>query len=213
MKISVLTPVYGSPRTGFVRSLSDLMIHTARARPEIELRYRLAEGHLTQNRNALAAAALEWGSDLSLCIDADMTFAADGLLRLLERKVAVVGANYPTRAHPPIPTADRDGRPIYTAPGSSGLEEADHMGLGFVLLETRLFGEVGDPCFRSNPEATGWPGEDVDFFRRVRALGVPLYVDHDVSQQVGHVSEHIYTNAIAAHFGQAATRPKAVIGS
>jgi hypothetical protein len=211
MKIAILTPVYGSPRTGYVRSLTAMLIHTARERPDFELRHRLAEGHLTQNRNALAADALAWGAAFSLCIDADMTFAEDALLRLLARDLRVVGANYPTRGHPPLPTAEHDSSPIYTAPGRTGVEEADSMGLGFVLLETRVFAEVGEPVFKPNPDAKGWPGEDIDFFRRVRDLGVSVYIDHDVSQHVGHVSEHIYTNAVAAHFGQP-TRTKAAVG-
>jgi hypothetical protein len=161
----------------------------------------------------LQQARAEWGADFSLCIDADMTFAKESLLGLIARELKIVGANYPTRGHPPLPTAERAAQPIYTAPGRTGVEEADTMGMGFVLIETGIFADVGEPCFRANPAAKGWPGEDIDFFRRVRGLGIPIFVDHDVSQHIGHVSEHIYTNAVAAHFGEAPRRPKAVIGS
>src|SRR3954469_6931712 len=63
MKIAVLTPVYGSPRTAYTRSLADMLIFTAANRPDIQIRYRLAEGHLIQNRNALALAAIEAEAD------------------------------------------------------------------------------------------------------------------------------------------------------
>jgi hypothetical protein len=200
MKIAILTPVYGSPRTAYVRSLADLLIFTAQNRPDIQIRYRLAEGHLIQNRNALAKAATDADADKALWIDADISFAPDALSKLIDRGKAVVGANYPTRTHPPLATAERDSKPILTAPGQSGIEPADNLGLGFVLIDTAVMRQIGEPVFRPHPTALGWPGEDVDFFRRIREAGVEVFVDHDVSQRVAHVTEHLYTNAVAAHF-------------
>jgi hypothetical protein len=36
-------------------------------------------------------------------------------------------------------------------------------------------------------------GEDFYFFRSLRAAGFKIYVDHDLSAEVGHVGQRIYT--------------------
>jgi len=44
-----------------------------------------------------------------------------------------------------------------------------------------------------NLVATGYEPEDFYFCKKLRANGVSVYVDHDVSQEVAHVGDFEYT--------------------
>ncbi len=40
-------------------------------------------------------------------------------------------------------------------------------------------------------------GEDVFFFNRINEAGIPVYLDHGLSWQIGHLSERMLTNGDA----------------
>jgi hypothetical protein len=203
MKVAILTPVHGGPRALYTQSLANLLLRTAREQPEIEILYRMAEGHLIQNRNLLAKAAIEWGADCCLWIDADMKFPDGGLIALLAHDLPVVAANYPTRSTPPWPTAGVDGNALFSPAGSTGLQRVDQIGLGFAMIRTSILKDLGAPWFVVDPIQTNWPGEDMHLCRRLREAGIPIHIDHGLSQHVGHVVEHVYTNDVAAKLEQA----------
>jgi hypothetical protein len=206
MKVAILTPVHGSPRAIYTQSLGNLLLRTSRERPDIELLYRIAEGHLIQNRNALAKAAINWGADHCLWIDADMKFPDSGLIALLDHDLPVAAANCPTRSTPPWPTAGANGQAVFTPAGATGLAEVDHIGLGFTMIRTEVMKQLGEPLFVIDPTQNMWPGEDMHLCRRLREAGIPIHIDHDLSHHIGHVVEHIYTNDIAAQLEQARRR-------
>ena len=218
MKIAICTPVFDKPHTAYVCSLLAVIEHVRTSRPEIELRPRLAQGHLIDTRNALAADALQWGADYILWADADTSFPNDSLTSLLDRGLSVIGCNYPTKGHPPRPTAYREqnGRflPIYSTPEiakAHPVEEVSHMGLGLCLIAAPLIRALGDAPFTPKPGTGSGLGEDYHLFDRLRANGAKTYLDHDLSVHVAHIGEYAYTNAVAARFSQS-NHPKAVIG-
>jgi hypothetical protein len=168
MKIAILTPVHGSPRALYTQSLANLLLRTSRERPDIEILYRLAEGHLIQNRNLLARTAIEWGADHCLWIDADMKFPDGALIALVRHDLPFVAANYPTRSNPPWPTAGADGKPVFSPKEATGLQKIDQVGLGFTMIQTSVMKDLGEPLFAIDPTQDKWPGEDMILCRRLR---------------------------------------------
>ena len=75
--------------------------------------------YLPQQRMTLVKEAFQSGSTHILWIDSDMRFPKDALIRLLDRDLPIVGANYPMRRTPIIPTATNlKGMPAF-------MDEAD----------------------------------------------------------------------------------------
>ena len=81
------------------------------------------------------------------------------------------------------------------------------MGLGMCLIRMDCFDalqvkaeEEGKdtfmPLFMFTPTDNyqGMIGEDVYFFKKLKAAGVPIYLDHGVSWEVGHIHKIVLTN-------------------
>jgi hypothetical protein len=83
------------------------------------------------------------------------------------------------------------------------LEEVSNLGLGICLIKVTALakmnqaakakGESVYPLFmigQAGPDA--WFSEDSYFFNKAREAGLSLYVDHDLSREVGHIGEFEY---------------------
>jgi hypothetical protein len=190
-KVAICIPVHGDTKALFTLSLAGLLL----ASRDHELRVDMGQGTILPDiRNGLVSRAKAWEADYILWLDADHTFPEDSLLRLLAHRKPIAGCNYPRRRIPDAPTAVKDGKPVFTTATSAGLEQVESLGLGVCLMETAVFDGLEQPYFgfALNSKGTGFVGEDVGFFRRVR---VPPFVDHSLSWQVGHIADHILTNA------------------
>ena len=87
-------------------------------------------------------------------------------------------------------------------PESTGLQAVDHLGMGCVLLDARVFTKIEPPAFEFLTERTraedgtlvDWltVGEDVTFCRKLRDAGFEVLLDHDLSKDVYHVGEFRY---------------------
>lgn len=153
-------------------------------------------------RNELARGALEQGADYMLWLDADMRFPRDTLVRLLVHGVPIVGVNYASRdprnmdfvAVKRFASGDDPGERLVTGPDSTGLEEAEGIGFGVVLVHRSVFERLPDPDgpdgpwfqFGWDPEIQRTIGEDSWFCRRAREAGHTVWVDHDLSKEVRH---------------------------
>jgi len=86
----------------------------------------------------------------------------------------------------------------------------NHLGLGLCLINMRVFDVLQEkaedkgektflPLFKfiEKPDGIGVIGEDVFFFEKLRAAGIPIHCDHALSWEVGHIHEAILTNAHA----------------
>lgn len=138
-------------------------------------------------RLQLLHRALAAGATHVLFLDADMTFPADTLTRLRAWAAPVVGANYRRRRPPHAFTAMNSDEAVSSV-GRTGIEAVDTLGFGVVLIDLAALRDVPPPWF-----GTGLDGEDVAFCRQARAAGLPILVDHDLSQQVGHVTTYTLT--------------------
>jgi hypothetical protein len=138
-----------------------------------------------------------WGATHILWLDTDMTFPPDTALRLLEivtardvdkLPVEVVAANYVSRTERPRPTAMRDGRCV-SSQAATGLESVDHVGMGVFLMDTSIVHALPRPRFWYSTETET---EDVYFCRLLKAAGHDIWIDHDLSKEVGHVGQYTY---------------------
>jgi hypothetical protein len=221
MKVAICIPVYGDVKADFAVSLARLIAHslTAQDAPRLEIETFLAtSSDLVANRTSLLQRAMAWQARYLLWCDADHIFPPDALLRLLARRLPVVGCNYPRRTEPTGPVASRIGADgawehVWTtqAKAEAGeVEEVAVLGLGFCLMDMLLFRDV-QAHVDKGPGWANWApfdrkllagtnvrmGEDASFFQELRDAGVGVHVDHALSWQIGHIAERVLTNADA----------------
>lgn len=157
-------------------------------------------------RTALAQEAQKEAATHLLFLDSDMRFPEDTVARLLAHDRPVVGANCAKRRMPTGPTAAnyrKDGKQaVYTLPESTGLERVDLVGTGVMLIQMSVFDQIPAPWFASPwvPSMNTFMGEDVYFCMSLQRNGIPVFIDHDLSQEIGHIGEfefkHAHTLAI-----------------
>jgi hypothetical protein len=167
--------------------------HTLNTTDAISL--KIMQGTIIQNQRAdLCLDAMREGCSHILFIDSDMTFPQDMVQRLLKHDVDIVAANCARRRMPTGPTAqnyDKNGirTMVYTMPDSTGLEEVGSIGTGIMLIKKEVFQNMSEPWF-DMPWQTGkrgYMGEDVFFCKKAQELGFKVYIDHDVSKEIGHI--------------------------
>ena len=206
MKIHVATPVYRDPALHFVTSLLALQGHTLTQRPDIQLTISFHRcSVVSQARNRLLSEAVKAGADYILFIDSDQIFPADTLARLLSHGREIVGTNPALRSEPTGPTAANmeNGKavPVWTTREASAartVERVDRIGFGLVLLKlsivesARAAGEIGPLFhFRLSADGSELTGEDYYFCEVMERAGVPIYIDHALSWEVGHIHERV----------------------
>jgi hypothetical protein len=202
MRIAICVPHYGDVKARFFQSVGNMIAATMRAKinyrgaattPKIKI-FIMGTAVLDMNRCVLVTRAREWGADYVLFCDTDMTFPDDALLRLLAADQPIVGCNYVRRG---------DARPIGAKVGqsaeeewerfgaASGVERAAYLGLGLALISAAIFDRLERPWFRTTIGDDGVVtlGEDGYFFDACRRAGVPVFVENDLSRDVGHIAE------------------------
>ncbi len=197
MKIAICTPVHGDVRAGYSRSLAQLLIHTAKTDPGLELVYLLEScSNVALARQRLVDQAAEHRADWILWIDSDHDFPPDALLQLIARGEPFVGCNQSRReamARPCAGYGDDEDDFVWTTPDkvrAGTVETVEWMGLAFVLVSMDAIRRAEAPLFQAVDD-----GEDVVFCRRLKAAGFPPRVDHRLSAQVGHIGLKRYTTA------------------
>lgn len=154
---------------------------------------------LSRGRDTLAKKAIESGVSHLLMVDSDMTFPNWTLHQLLSHNVEVVAANCATKGIPSYPTARQKGaKPageLVYSDRKEALERVWRVGTGVMLIKTSVFAKLPQPWFpitwhEGNDDYTG---EDWNFCAGLAEIGVPVYVDHKLSQHIGHVGSFTYT--------------------
>lgn len=148
-------------------------------------------------REDIVDTAIKAGCSHLLFIDSDQTFPPDVVHRLAAHNKPVVGANIALKTLPSTPSARNsysESQPVYSNE-KTGLEQVQYLGFGLTLLHLGVFARIPRPWFQIGyKEGLGHIGEDIYFFDELRRLKVPVYVDHDVSNQVGHMGYYMYTH-------------------
>lgn len=167
---------------------------------------------IAQMRNELVDRALEMdGATHVLFVDSDMSFPAETLVGLLRHDVDVVALNCPTKQLPVSPTVrmkTEDGTvvPVYQRDAlgfNNPLQKVWRVGTGIMLVKIDVFKKLKRPWFFfSYDEKAGKDvGEDWGFCQLCEENGIPVHVDFEYSQQVGHVGDLIYTHEMDGRDG------------
>jgi hypothetical protein len=210
VKIAICIPTYGDTKAAFTASLAMMIQETLKQLPAVEFHvFMISSSILIQARTQLFLEAVKWQADYLLWLDADHIFPQNAVTRLLSRARDVVGVNYPRRDISAEPTAFRSApadmvEMVWTTADKRDadlVEEVEYMGLGLVLINMRAMRRLGPsplPLFHMEARSDGtYLGEDVFFFRKLRSVGIGIFVDHSLSWEIGHIVEHRLTNADA----------------
>lgn len=158
---------------------------------------------LSRSRAEIVKTALKDQFSHILFIDTDQTFPRDTAHRLLQHKKDVVGCNIATKQVPASPTARKKaenfhGLPVYTDTDSPPLERVWRLGTGIMLIDVRVFRKIGPGCFeiRWIEQLQDYMGEDWSMCQAIEAAGYEIWVDHLLSDEVGHLGEYKYTHDV-----------------
>lgn len=173
------------------------------------LMFQDVKGSILANKRLDAVKQLLEVKSIShlLFIDTDQSFPRNTLHRLMAWDKDVVGANIATKKIPSWPTArlwpeDRseagwgNAPVVYTTAESTGLQEVARLGAGLVLVKRQVFEKTGLDIF-GQPWRELWKryqGEDWSMCEAIEKVGFKMYVDHDLSKNVGHWGEFEYTH-------------------
>lgn len=153
---------------------------------------------LPRMRREALRQATKAGVDYLLFLDSDHTFPRNLLHRLLLSGKDVIGCNCATKAMPSAPTARRKSEETYGALvfsyNRTGLEKVWRLGTGVLLLSRKAFTALGPEVFemRYKPEVDDYQGEDWTMAECLEKAGFDIWVDHDLSNEVGHVGYFNY---------------------
>ena len=205
--IAVCTPARDMVHTMFTYDLVNMIcFHTLNTNDAISL--KISEGTLIANQRAeLSLDAMREGCSHILFIDSDMRFPQDMISRLLEHDVDIVATNCARRRIPTGPTAqiykdNGDRELVWSMPDSTGLQEVGSVGMGVMLIKAEVFKALSEPWYETpwRTDKRGYIGEDVFFCNKARAAGFKIWIDHDVSKEIGHIGtfefKHDHTWAI-----------------
>lgn len=134
------------------------------------IQWTMVPGALPEKtRNEAARHLLKTpGADWLVQIDADMTFGADALLRMLQIAYGelphadVVGAYCTLRGEPALPTIDTGTGTWQSIFPGSGTLEVMRTGAAFFLTKRRVFENLNEPWFRMRV-----PARPIDFMAEV----------------------------------------------
>lgn len=192
MKITVCTPTRGSFEAGSAIDLARMGVHAARG--GVDIQFHTLEGtFIFDQREKLVEGALEKGTDGILWVDCDMRFPPDSLMRLLAHRKEIVGVNAVRRRYPLAFTAFQkreDGRfSEVSSVGKKGLQQVSVAGCGFLLVQARVYHKCERPWFwvHGHPDGGIALGEDAHFCLNAGLHDFSVWVDHDLSQEIGHI--------------------------
>jgi hypothetical protein len=196
--ITICIPTRDMVNSGFA---IDLAMLATRAYSDIAPGYKfnvsMISGTLiADQRTKLAQMAIESRSDYILFLDSDMRFPSDLLSEMVKHDKDIVACNYTTRRAPIKTVAFSDFASlqcIYSY-GKSGLEEVDAVGMGAMLIKTEVFRKIPMPWFNISylPSGKIYIGEDIYFCKLAQSHGYTVYIDHTLSQRVGHTGSVDY---------------------
>lgn len=134
-----------------------------------------------------------------LFLDTDQLFPPDLLRRLLRWKKEVVACNIATKAEKSYPTARQKGKGpkgevLYTYPGDVGLKQVWRIGCGVMLLDLSIFGRMTPPWFSVKYKlgVDDYQGEDWGLCEKLEQNGIPIYIDQELSWEIGHQGKKDY---------------------
>jgi len=202
MKIGICIPSRGDMAIGTAFDLAVMSAYDAKHR-DGELGVYTVNGTLIfDQRQKLAKAALDDGCDYVLWIDSDMRFPKNTIERLLKHDKPICGVNATTRTIPVKATAkylkiDLEEKTNtwlqVSSKGKTGIERVASIGCGVMLVKREVFEKTPEPWFWFY-QLPGEKvlGEDVHFCIAAQDAGFETWVDHGLSNEIGHVGDYTF---------------------
>lgn len=150
---------------------------------------------LPRGRQYALNTAIAKGHTHILMLDDDMTYPPDVVEVLISREKPIIGVNYLKKKMGAEEfTAINDKGQSISSKGKFGIEQVFGIGLGAVLVELDAIKNIKAPHFevRYHSENQEYMGEDFYFCAKMQNAGIPIFVDHDVSQYIGHVGDFVF---------------------
>jgi choline kinase len=163
---------------------------------DVQVHLHMRKGSLiAEQRQQLAEESKTVGSQEILWLDSDMQFPFDLYKRLHTHNKTIVGTAYSTKTERSRSTAviETSGMIEYLSSGT-GLQRVDAFGFGAVLMQASVFDGLPRPWFNTsyNYEYDYHNGEDVFFCELATEHGYKLWVDMDLSRELGHIGSKDY---------------------
>lgn len=151
--------------------------------------------HLVPTRQEHLDKAMTDNFTHLLTLDDDMSFPADVVERMLVHEKPVMTCNYRRKRPDRLEhcCTQMDGT-MLDSTGKTGLEQIKAMGMGCTLIEVDALRHIPKPHFGTtwNYDMQEYLMEDSWFSLLLLLHGVPIFVDHDLSREIGHVGEVQY---------------------
>lgn len=202
-KVAICIPSRGEMEIGTAFDLAVMCAYDSRFRTGHQAIYTVNGTLIFDQREKLAAEAIKEGADYILWIDADMRFPKDTIERLISLDKPIVGVNATTRVLPVNGTAknvhvDVENKvntwETQVSKGKTGIEKVTAIGCGVMMVKREVFENTPRPWFWFEQLPGGkLLGEDVYFCVKAQDAGYDTFVDHDLSQMIGHVGSYTYS--------------------
>lgn len=194
MRLVIGGPTLASVPASFALDLAQLYARTREEGPWTSVTMGFIQStYVHVGREAALEGAIARQATHVLWLDTDMTFPPDTAIRLARHNRPIVACNCVMRTERVFFTARRDGQTVETTPESTGLERVDTVGPAVMLMRTDAVMGLSRPWFEhGRSEHGGNIGEDVMFCRKLRSIGQDIYIDHELSKEIGHVGSHTY---------------------
>lgn len=157
---------------------------------------------LAESRNSLVKELIEDGCDYIIFLDTDMRFPQTLFNDLISHELPVVAANCAKRRRPISATARKENPDdpskldaVWPDPDKKeGIERIHVVGTAVMAIKTDVFFHIEYPWFYTpwNEQDQRFVGEDLYFCAQLKKAGVPMYIDHAVSWQVGHIGQYVF---------------------
>lgn len=201
--VAICIPSRGEMEIGTAFDLATLCGYDSRYRKGHQAVYTVNGTLIFDQREKLAKEALRDGADYILWIDADMRFPKNTIERLIRANKDIVGVNATTRSVPVRATAKNleidfeektNSWKQVSSKGKTGLERVTSIGCGVMLVKAEVFKNTPQPWFWFEMlPGDKLLGEDVYFCVKAHDAGFETWVDHDLSNEIGHVGSYTYS--------------------
>jgi hypothetical protein len=188
IRLLVAFPSTDLVHAGFACDLAMLMVMTDQKQIPVDL-LLVQTAPISTARHACALEALQGGFSHLLFLDTDQRFPATTAIRLLGHQKPIVGATYRKRMMPhDLNHVELDETVAgHLEPDEVGLRKVQSLPGGCLLIETKVFTKLKPPYFRFEYQGEKLYGEDVLFCRDAREAGYAIWMDCDLSREVGHL--------------------------
>jgi hypothetical protein len=155
MKLFIATPAYGGMFCwNYVKSMIQTVGGCYRDSIDFYVYTISSDALISRARNRCATAAMEWGADKLLFIDADIGWTWDDILSLLRSDKLVVGGTYPMKSRPltlnynllaehsyasQTKSVEEHQRVKTLADPATGELSVAHLPTGFMMIDMRVF--------------------------------------------------------------------------